>query len=109
MSYIRSNDFSVEEHSDYAVITAKESRTRGRKIKIGKAVLKPGARIPEEGTTFHDCDEYSFVVKGNVTIGTEDGLSDLETGDINFTPKAKEHWSLNEGDTDCELVWVLVE
>ncbi|KUO73173.1 MAG: hypothetical protein APF77_08360 [Clostridia bacterium BRH_c25] len=109
MHFRRSKDFNSEDFSSYAVITALENCTSGKKVKIGKAILKPGARIPEEGTTFHETDEYSFVVKGKVSIMTETGLSNLDTGDINFVPKEEKHWSINFGDTDCELVWVLVE
>lgn len=109
MNFIRSKDFSSEAHTGYTLITAIENWTNGRKIKIGKVILKPGARIPEEGVTFHENDEYSFVTRGKVTIGTEIRQSKLEAGDINFVPKEEKHWSINESDTDCELVWVLVE
>lgn len=109
MYFKRSKDFSSENYNSYEVVTAIESLTSGRTVKIGKAILKSGARIPVEGATFHENDEYSFVVKGKVKIITETGLSDLNTGDISFVPKRERHWSINEGDTDCELVWVLVE
>ncbi|MHB1391708.1 MAG: cupin domain-containing protein [Clostridia bacterium] len=102
-------DFISEDFGSYKIVTAVENSSNGKVIKMGKAILKPGARIPAEGATFHENDEFSFVVKGKVAIGTENGLSNLDTGDISFVPKAEKHWSINESDTDCELVWVLVE
>lgn len=99
-----------EVFNDYSVITVIEKSLPANKLKVGKAIMKPGARIPEDGTASHAGEEISYVVRGRVSIYTDDGqISDLARGDMSLLPKDKAHWSVNEGDTECELFWVLVE
>lgn len=106
---IREN-VSEEIFNDYSVITVIEKSLPANKFKVGKAIMKPGARIPEEGTTSHNGEEISYVVRGRVSIHTDDGqINGLVRGDMSVLPKSKAHWSVNDGDTECELFWVLVE
>lgn len=78
------------------------------KIRFGTVVIPPGQRIPLEGTAHHDQYEYSFVIKG--TFVTESGQEKyrISSGQATFIPAGEKHWAYNDGDEECEIVWVLV-
>lgn len=110
MYHVKKEDFTVEDFSSYKMINAIENITNGRKVKIGKAIFKPRSRVPEENYAFHDMDEYSLILKGKLNIATrEGGVLSLKEGDISFIPKFEEHWSSNESDAICEVLWILVD
>lgn len=82
--------------------------TQKGRLTIGTAQIPPGVRVPAEGEGVHDGDEYAILFKGSARIvsgGTEYRMS---ADQASFIPAGEAHWSINDGDTDCELVWILV-
>lgn len=75
---------------------------------FGVVTFKPGVRIPAEGDGTHDGDEYSIVIKGEITAhsGGEDAC--VTAGQACFIPAGEHHWSRNDSDEDCEIVWLLI-
>ncbi len=76
---------------------------------IGTAQIPPGARVPAEGEGVHDGDEYAVIFKGTTQIVSGGKEYRMSAGEASFIPAGEAHWSLNNGDTDCELVWMLVK
>lgn len=110
MYFVKNEDFIIEDLGNYKMINAMENIINGKKVKIGKAIFNPGSRVPEEGFASHDMDEYSFILKGQLNIATKDGgVSSLNEGDISYLPKFEDHWSSNETDGYCEVIWILVD
>ncbi|MEL7566602.1 MAG: cupin domain-containing protein [Dehalobacterium sp.] len=79
------------------------------KATMGTAVFPPGARVPKEGTGAHDADEYALILKGSILTMSGGTEYRLESGKASLIPQGEEHWSLNDSDEDCELVWFLVK
>ena len=82
--------------------------TQKGKLTIGTAQIPPGARVPAEGEGIHDGDEYAILFKGITRIVSGGKKYRMSAGEASFIPAGEAHWSINEGDTDCELVWILV-
>jgi mannose-6-phosphate isomerase-like protein (cupin superfamily) len=80
----------------------------GGRSRFGKLVLPPKARLPLSGLAPHDEDEYSIVVKGQMTTTIGDREYRLCAGDATFIPAGEAHAVYNPGDEECHLVWVLV-
>ncbi len=109
MNTITVDNFEVEAGESHSVFTALRNGSGGKISRLGKLTLKPGARVPAEGLTSHNFDEYSIISKGDITFGTKDGASLIKEGSVNFVQKDELHWCANETDTEVELVFVLVE
>lgn len=107
MEIINANELRISDFGLYQVVDA-FNKNPDKKIKMGKSVMKPGARVPLEGMSSHDEDEYSYVLKGSLVAGTENVSTVISCGDFGFIPRGKKHWCKNEGDEDCELIWILV-
>jgi quercetin dioxygenase-like cupin family protein len=79
------------------------------KVIMGMAVFPPGARVPREGTGVHDADEYSFILRGSLLSMSGGKEYRIKSGQATLIPQGEEHWSLNDTDEDCEVLWVLVK
>lgn len=77
------------------------------KVAMGHAVFPAGVSVPWAA---HDCDEYSFILKGNVFCETkEDGVIHMEAGQSSFIPAGQMHCSGNDSSSDAEVLWILVK
>ncbi|HKK95693.1 MAG TPA: cupin domain-containing protein [Anaerovoracaceae bacterium] len=85
------------------------SNTSNDKVEFGYAVFKPGARIPEEGYTSHEEDEYSFIIKGKSKIVIDEKEYEVSSSSAGFIPAGELHYSYNDSDEECELIWALVK
>jgi quercetin dioxygenase-like cupin family protein len=79
------------------------------KVAMGTAVFPPGARVPQDGTGVHDADEFSIILKGSILTMSGGKENRIGQGQACLIPQGEAHWSLNDTDEDCELVWVLVK
>ncbi|WP_027415132.1 cupin domain-containing protein [Aneurinibacillus terranovensis] len=81
----------------------------GGNAKFGVITIPPEGRVPLNGTGSHDEDEYSIVIKGSILSGTGDQEYRMKSGDASLIPAGEAHWAYNDGEEDCEIVWVLVK
>lgn len=79
------------------------------KATMGTAVFPPGARVPKEGTGSHEADEYAFILKGSLLTMSGGKQYRLQPGKASLIPQGEAHWSLNDTEEDCELVWFLIK
>jgi quercetin dioxygenase-like cupin family protein len=85
-----------------------ESVIQGGRTLLGTVSIPPGARIPLSGTGSHEQDEYGIVLKGSILTMSGGKEYRVSSGQATFIPNGEEHWALNDGQEDCEIVWVLV-
>ncbi|MGL5042520.1 MAG: cupin domain-containing protein [Culicoidibacterales bacterium] len=78
-------------------------------VTIGLATVMPGQRLPEKGTTFHQEDEYSYIIKGDIFTCSDDKSCIVKQGSATFIPKGEKHWCRNDGKTPVEIIWVFVK
>ena len=78
-------------------------------VKMGIAVFPPGARVPAQSSGAHTADEYSFVIKGSILVMSGGREQRLMAQEASFIPAGEEHWAFNDSDSDCELIWSLIE
>ena len=109
MNIIKINDLKAAENRNIDLRTVfDEDITQKGTLTIGTASIPPGARVPVEGEGRHEGDEYSILFKGTTKIVSGGQEYRMSAGEASFIPAGEAHWSLNDGDTDCELVWILV-
>ncbi|MFD1205609.1 MULTISPECIES: cupin domain-containing protein [Sporosarcina] len=81
----------------------------GAEVKFGYVSVPPGERLPSEGTTFHEEQEYSFIINGTLK-GESGGVPyEITAGEASFIPAGEPHWSVNEGDEPVEIIFALVK
>ena len=78
-------------------------------IKMGKAVIKSGTRVPAIGFGVHDSEEYSYIIKGCLDVLTTEGTSFVTAGDYTYIQTGENHASINSSNEDCELIWFLIK
>ncbi|GGB42393.1 cupin domain-containing protein [Virgibacillus dakarensis] len=78
-------------------------------VQFGTVTIPPGERVPKEGLSKHEENEYSVIVKGRVE--GESGGKPYKAWASNATliPAGEEHWAVNAGDEPCQIVWALVK
>jgi len=80
-----------------------------KNVNMGYALLKPGTRIPDTGEASHDGDEYAYIMKGAVKVCVNGETQTFTAGDASYIPTGEGHYSYNDGNEDCELVYMLVK
>lgn len=86
-----------------------EKTTPNPKIQTGYIIFPAGARVPLEGFTFHSGHEFSYVISGSLEVFSGGRLHVIKPGDCTFIPAREKHWSINAGNEDCVLKYILVE
>ena len=108
MEIIKPIDLHLTDNGTYQMLDVFIKNSEKNIIKMGKALIKPGVRIPAEGMNPHDSDEYSYAIKGTLVSGTENVTTNFSEGDFSFIPRGTKHWCKNESNEDCELIWILI-
>jgi quercetin dioxygenase-like cupin family protein len=85
-----------------------ETRQDGA-VNMGCAVFGPGVRVPKEGHTSHDTDEFSYIISGNIKCFSGGKTHELKAGDAAYIPAGEPHYSCNESNEVCTLVYMLVK
>ena len=76
---------------------------------MGYAVFAPGARAPAQGLASHAEDEYAYIISGSLKCFSGGEHCEVKAGDATFIPAGEEHYSSNESDEPCTLVYMLAE
>src|SRR5699024_11702658 len=71
--------------------------------------LTPGERVPAEGMSSHEEDEYSFFMSGEVETYCDGEYTVVKKGDATLIPAGEEHWAINNGTEPCVLVCFMVK
>jgi quercetin dioxygenase-like cupin family protein len=110
MKIIKIKDVTAPEGVNITLKTLfDEDVTQKGRLTIGTAQIPPGARVPAEGESVHDGNEYAIIFQGCSRIVSGGQAYQLSEGMASFIPAGEAHWSMNDGDRDCELVWILVK
>lgn len=86
-----------------------ESLAHGTKTKFGKVVIPPGVRVPLEGMSKHDADEYSIIIQGSIKTNSGGRDYHVSAGQATFIPMGEEHYAYNDGKEDCIIIYALVK
>ncbi|WP_099159231.1 cupin domain-containing protein [Virgibacillus ndiopensis] len=91
------------------LLTLFEEKTDNIDVKFGTVTISPGERVPKEGLSLHEENEYSVIVKGK--IEGESGGEPFTVSESSSTliPAGEQHWAKNSGEEPCEIVWALVK
>jgi quercetin dioxygenase-like cupin family protein len=109
MEIIKPKSLKIREFHLYSMLDAFDVNLEDCKIEMGKAIMEPGVRVPKEGMNSHDGDEFSYIIKGSLSSGTEDITTTVSEGNFSYIPKETPHWSRNDNDENCELIWILIK
>lgn len=78
----------------------------GEGVTMGHAIFPPGTVVPPAA---HSGDEYGYVVSGNIKCKIGDQIFSVEEGSATFIPAGEEHSTVNDSDSNAEVVWMLIE
>ena len=81
------------------------------KVSMGIAVFAPGSRAPpkEEEYASHDGDEFAYFISGSLKCCSGGEVFELKAGDASFIPAGEAHYSWNETDQPCTLIYFLIK
>lgn len=80
-----------------------------REVSFSVITLLPGKRVPVSGDGFHDADEYSFFLEGEVYTVSGEWSGICGKGDATLIPMGEHHWCENRTDRPCRLVCMMVK
>ncbi|MGX4685753.1 cupin domain-containing protein [Vagococcus sp. JNUCC 83] len=87
-----------------------ETNQKNKRVKMGLIRLQPGEKIPDEGYSRHEQDEFSYVLKGECHTILEDGQDILALpGDAQLIEANEGHINYNSSNEVAEVVWMLVD
>lgn len=71
--------------------------------------IQPGSRVPETGDGFHEADEYSYFLEGEVYTVSGEDVGVVGKGQATLIPRGEHHWCENRTDKPCTLVCMMVK
>ncbi|MGX7419868.1 cupin domain-containing protein [Carnobacterium gallinarum] len=78
-------------------------------FRMGTISVLPGERVPKEGVSVHEENEYSYIISGGMTGESGGEAFEISGGMGTLIPAGEEHWCINESDVPCEICWVLIK
>lgn len=77
-------------------------------IQVGLLKLEPETRLPSEGMSEHEsCHEFSYVIQGQVILGTEAGEKRMKEGELMYNKPGTKHYTYNDTSKPAKLLWFL--
>ena len=71
---------------------------------VGHVIVKPREKLTDAYAT-HNEDEYLYLIRGELTVKTLDGLWTVNAGEFNKLPRGCSHIVENLSDVECEFVF----
>ena len=78
-------------------------------VDVGEVIYHAGSRVPASGFTAHDGKELCYVTKGEIVFGTKEGEVIVKEGEFHYLEKGVLHFCLNNGDSECRLIYILIK
>ncbi|MFC7364002.1 MULTISPECIES: cupin domain-containing protein [Bhargavaea] len=108
MEVLKLADLKEEGNGAYSMKTAFQESLGDCGVKVGRVVIRAGEQVPLTGVSKHTENEYSIILKGSLVTEIGGEKIHVSAGEATFIPKGEEHIATNNGEEDCELVFVLV-
>ncbi|MCW1927237.1 cupin domain-containing protein [Bhargavaea beijingensis] len=108
MEVLKLADLIEEGNESYSMKTVFQESVGDAGVKVGRVVIRTGEKVPLTGVSKHAENEYSIILKGSLVTEVGGEKIRVSAGDATFIPKGEEHIATNDGEEDCELVFVLV-
>lgn len=81
-----------------------EEKTDSADVQFSTGTILPGERVPQEGLSIHEENEYSVIEKGK-TEGDSGGTPfQVLAPNTTLIPAGEQHWTINTGYEPCEIV-----
>ncbi len=78
----------------------------GLGFKMGTVVFAPGTHsLPSA----HEQHEFSYIISGSIKVIVAGVEYRVSAGMSCHVPAGEVHESINDGDTECKLVWVFID
>lgn len=77
-------------------------------ISFGTVEIQPGQRVPDNGLSVHEGNEYSFIVEGEVEGESGGKPFKVTASDASIFPAGEEHWTINNSSKPCKIIWFMV-
>ncbi len=74
-------------------------------MKMGMAVFPVGSRAKP---TAHEQHEYCYILEGSLKVIVGNVEYIMRAGQASYIDAGDSHESINDFDTDCRLIWVLL-
>ncbi len=109
MLLVHSDEVSAEKSVEVELksLIGSDVIPEGRTV-LGTVSIPPGIRFPMQGSGVHEQDEYSYIVKGSLLMGTGETEYRVNTGDATLIPAGEAHWVYNDGNEEVLVIWTLV-
>lgn len=76
---------------------------------FGTVTIQPGERVPAEGFSIHEEDEYSIIIEGNIEGESGGRPFKVSSPEATLIPAGEKHWAFNNSDQPCKIVWTLIK
>ena len=77
-------------------------------FQIGIAIVSPNTRSPPDGFSVHEhSHEFAYIIEGEIILGTDKGEIRLKKGDFMYNPPGTPHYTYNDRNEPCKLLWLL--
>jgi len=91
------------------LLTLFEEKAECRGVQFGTVTIAPGERVPKEGFSKHEENEYSVIISGNIEGESGGKPFSVSESTSTYIPAGEKHWALNSGKEPCKIVWTLVK
>lgn len=108
MDILNIRELSQEGTKSYSMHIIFKEQYQESELKVGYVTIYPGETVPLTGVSKHEENEYSVIVKGSLVTEIDGKKYRVSAGQATFIPKGEEHIAVNDGEEDCELVFVMV-
>lgn len=77
-------------------------------IQVGILKLEDKTRLPSKGMSEHEnSQEFSYVIEGEVIIGTESGEKRVKQGELLYNEPGTRHYTRNDKSKPAKVLWFL--
>lgn len=108
MKILNINDITADQNKAFSLRTLFNEEKSDTNIKVGAVTIYPGQRVPITGVSNHEENEYSVIVKGTLITEIDGKQQRVSSGQATYIPAGEDHIAFNDGEEECELVFVFV-
>jgi quercetin dioxygenase-like cupin family protein len=108
MKVLNINDIAADQNEAFSLRTLFHEEKNNTNVKVGTVTIYPGQRVPLTGVSNHSENEYSVIGKGTLKTEIDGKQQRVSSGQATYIPAGEEHIAFNDGEEECELVFIFV-